>query len=438
MKAILFITIFISTVFTCFSQSSTVDVAHTSLDHNDLTEFNFEIQEYLRYQEQVKDTLTLFFDDFKEEQSLKVYQNFNHKKAVTYTLSSKPGLPEEVTNKLEQKLLEIPSVYTKYTSSSFQYEIAINGGYENRGSFFSPVLEKPLEIEKKQFEQLTYETQFIALKKWCREIAIPILTEFAINNDSLNLITSYFRTVKTSYLNQSNASDKSLYWNTLEKAEDDKYLLPLLNTFMLISEGYIDYGKKCNEIIYSFIPKNSLVNYLVEALNWRLLLFRNKEKQKTLLLKNALNKNNDEIANQLSSELLAINPNNTEVIYLTSLDNDTIKIINPLTSFISKPKNAIEKYEYGLRKNLDELFIIPEEFEEDFQRFADIAFRLNDFYFASNIYHLILTRNEKENQLKYEYCLNELGIFKKISRSKKRKFKRINKQIKQEIENTSF
>ena len=440
--SILFI---ISIVFASIGQEKKVDLAVQFLSNEIISDVNFDKEPFVKYAKEVINEIEEAFIDYSVKQDVLILHTLHKDKAASFEFFSRPVLSEVERLKILKKLTSINSVNTKIVDFSLLYIVKINGGHEDKVTEFSPKFQSPQDKNILKLKKANIKEKKEIIENWAINEALPILAAYESQVDkkfagvvSIGKIlteTNFKTQINTEKLTDNNSD----YWRATLEMSPKNQLIPVSKIFMYVSQGLFDKAKMYSEIIHYFSDSKSVPYYLIEELHWRLAIF---DEQLNGEIKRGIKLHDKGDYDQAISIYQEINKSysnsawlNYELYYSTNAKNvkekkeqledraswDIAKQViyncNPLYSMDVRASSGKEAYLLFQRQSMGSLFKDKDNYGKDFVKYADIAFDLEEYGFAAQLYWIIITTLPKENYkgknivAHFLYCLDKLEVY---------------------------
>ncbi|NOQ72574.1 MAG: hypothetical protein GQ574_11260 [Crocinitomix sp.] len=444
----------------CFSGSmaATVKLDVNFIDHEKLLQHNFDPRTYANYQQAFQDSISLFFNDFKAGQNVKIIQTLDPNLFPFYSFSAKPALHDTVRHALQKTLMSIRPITSLYLPFSSEIIVTINGGCKDRGLDYSPQLTNPLKLRQSKYEYGSLQQNFDFLKDWIDLGALPILKkilESDIERRGIQLTIEERKAFATQEdgvdANFISADARSArYYGAMLKLRLNNSPLIVFRAMETAYSGRISYAQRTLQMVYQFESNNSLLRYVMDAFNWRMNYYLQKEQGLLQNVSSTHNAERDEADLEVIRQILTINSMSSNALTrLFTLVHGTHYAVYPWTTEqinfkASDPMHADtipalfkeQAYFNSLRASTTEMFIDAETFDDDFPKYAEIALKLGDYDFAADLYWLLENRaiealdaNAGEYRFRRFYALHKLNPDATIDKKTKRMFKRLDKKL---------
>mgnify|MGYP001500499620 CR=1 FL=1 len=420
-----------------------------------LKKINKEIEEHLKQEAGDKEVLVMI-TLFKERNA-------------EITIHSRPELNNKSADILLSKLLKIKSPRTKNAKYSLAVIAKINKG-SNQQIDFTPKIVHPFDREMIIFEKLSLSDKSNELEKWTENEIIPLLAFYEINVDpQFEGVLSIGKILeKKKYINEDveKITDmNSDYWRAIMEMAKGNQLILFTKMCLHIVNREFDKAIRLLFIIHLFSDEETLPAILYEEMSLKLFIL-NEELNKSI--KEGIKLHDEGKYDKAIAHyeyLLKIFPKsawlNYELYYSKTASMKSIeekerewekskKIIyscDPLYSMNVIAKTGKEGYLLFIRQEILTLFKSKNVTKKEIIKYADIAFDLENYGFAAQLYWIILSYFSevdygKRNILAYYlYCLDKLGDKKTIKNFKgdfKTEFQIIEKERKKLMEESTI
>lgn len=407
--------------------------------------------------------------DEKGDKEVIVLISLHKDKEASVDIGARPKLKNESIQSLSSKVSKHKSPRTKITDFSFAIIAKINDGCRKKIDF-SPTISFPVERELAEFKKLDLPSKKTALQSWIEKEVIPIVAHYETTVD-----TKFEGVIKVGkILEQGKYLDTDVeeltinnpdYWRAIMEMSAGNQLIPFTKMCMHLARGEFDKAKRLLFVINIFSEESTLPAMYYEVISTKLNLL-------TEELGGAINegialhdkgKYNEAVSHY--EKLLKIFPHsawlNYEIYFsktagikdMNETDrewNKSKQIIyscDPMYPMSVRAKSGKEGYLIFKRQEINMLFLSKGNLKADFVKYADIAFDLENYGFAAQIYWLILSYFSKEDYddrnilAHYLYCLDKLGDKENIKNFKgdfPAEFKVIEKERKKIMQESPF
>ena len=458
---------FLFTNYITIGSAATVKIDIQFIDHEELLAYNFNARAYANYQMAFQDSVTAFFKNTKEGQNVKIIQTLDPNLYPFYSFSAKPMLADSIRHQFQKMLMRIRPIVSLHVPFSSEIIVTINGGTTDRGLDYSPQLKAPLTLQQSKYEYADFAQTTDLLTKWLHKEALPLLIEIH-NGHLLQENIELSAAEKTAFstvhgglaaIEKSFTNSDGLYWTVLRKMNSNDRTLLLFKTMLDAHEGRIDYAQKSLQMIYQFENNNSLLRYVMDELSWRINFYKQKENSLLQAVSKTYNEETLSSDLQVLKAILKINHlSSPALIRLFSIEQaagqaspfpklsyNDFKHSDPLRQDTLLANDAIQAYNNYLRGSTIDLFIAPESFDSDFEKYAEIALKLEAYEFAADLYWMLKNQPVKTNEkvfeeyaFRFEYALTKLSPNTTIDKKLKKKIKRLDKKFRKEMKKSPY
>lgn len=451
MKRFLILTIILW--LACFkTQAGEVLIQSEAIDHPDLILYNVNFESYTTYRQDFKDSVTTFFSVLETGYDVKIFQTLDANLYPYYAFTAKPALPDSLRHALQKKLMSVKPITTYYLPFTTLFTIHANGGCQKRGLDYSPILENPLKAQLRPYTVLDLNVQYALLQKWIQKGTLPVIT--AIFNENPAQCKLAFGTEKITADQLLSAYEKRTLSSKSEYFKDNPQLIPALKVMFLSAQGRFDYAQCYMRMIYQFEASKTLIRYLLDQFNNRLRYYLAEEER----LVNTAETMNLAEKNLFLDSLRVINPSSITFLHarLDKIQNplvsnyppsesaikDRFLSVNPMRSLVINPLSKKDAYDNSLRLEAADYFIDAETFDADFERYAEVALKLEAYEFAADLYWMLYQAAAKnpdqtektDYELHYRYALSKISsTTENRNKTDAKTFKKRDKQLKKQM-----
>ena len=360
----------------------------------------------------------------------------SHKDA-TVELFSLPEIAPSIIKALQKKIASHKSPRTKFN----EYSLII-GGKINEGapsdSDLSSVLVLPYDRKIEAFKALSLVDKQRDIEYWMRKDILPILAHLETNVDSAYLgVLSVGNVVKEGdFLQRSTETvtdENPDYWRATMEMSRGNQLIPFTKACMFLANGEFDKAKRLLDVIGFFYDKSTLPSKFDREISDKLNLYMNElgeEIEKGIALHDAGKfKDAIKLYKKLLKDFSKSAWLNYELYFSKAAASgdfgiegdewknakETIYGCDPMYPLNAQAKSGKEGYRLFRRQEINGLFSSDDELKSDFTKYAYIAFDLENYGFAAQIYWLALSHLAKEDYderdllAHFLYCIDKLG-----------------------------
>lgn len=437
------------------TQAGEVLIQSEPIDHPELILYNIDFEDYTTYQHAFEDSLTAFFSALETGYDVKIFQTLDANLYPYYAFTAKPAFPDSLRHALQKKLMSVKPITTYYLPFSTLFILNANGGCKKRGVDYSPQLEKPQESRLRPYAVLNLNDRYLLLEKWINEEALPLISAMLEGNktEPTGSHRAQKKGIPTQWTKALENSQLMIQENLPFK--DNPQLTPALKMMLLGAQGRFDYAQCYMRMIYQFETEKTLIRYILDQFNNRLRYYLAEEQrliktaetlnltEKDLFL-DSLNQINPASINLLyaridkdRSPFVSTNPPNERAI------RDQFLNVNPMRSLVLNPLSKKDAYSNALRLEAADYFIDPETFDADFERYAEVALKLEAYEFAADLYWMLdqaAAKNPDQTKktdygLYHRYALSKIRTrdTEKTNKADHKAFKKMDKQLQRQM-----
>ena len=403
-----------------------------------IADANFESDPVIAWLKEINEEITTYFKGDQTDHDVMILITLHPEEDATIEVASRPSMKKSGLKKLTKKLREHPAPRTKFVDYALLVFAQINEGCTKEEEAFSPVIESPVKTDVMQFKELSLREKRDEIQQTMNRNIIPLLAHFLTKTDTLfpGVLAVGQALSKQKYLSTpvEELTDRNpLYWRANMEMEQWNQIIPFSKMCMYIANGEFDKAKHLLFIIGIFSEEGTLADALFEEISAKMDMLDDDlsaEIEKGIALHD---KEKYEQAIAHYDELLKQFPNSAWLQYeryfskAASCENPEdataewnrsepgIYRADPLYHMNVHADNGKEAYLLFRRQEINELFKSQENIRADLVNYADIAFELENYGFAAQLYWLIISHLSKEdydnrNLLAYFlYCLDKLG-----------------------------
>ncbi len=435
MKKVLVLLILLFNSVLIYSQSE-VKLDFQLLTSDLIAEVTLERDPFFKWIKNIKSELNGQLQKIKGNKNYAIVITLHPDSEATVSISTKPQPEKKEIEKLLQIFQRNKAPHTKISDYSFAIFAKVNKGCK-KDVDYSPALLLPLDRKIAAFEKLSLAEKKKSLQKWIRKEVLPILTWYEISVDqkfegvyNMGKVLKQKKYLKTKV---EDLTDKNPdYWRAIMEMGVGNQLLLFTKACLYIEKGEFDKANRLLFVMSIFSKAETLAEVFYEEISIKLKMIR-KELADEINIGIALHdKGKYKSAIKHYKKLLKIFPYsawlNYEIYYskVAGLDSEKLQkewekakevifTCDPLYHMNVIIKSGREAYLFFRRQEVNELFHSNKNFETDFIKYADIAFDLEYYGFAAQLYWLIFSSFPEEayegkNILAYYlYCLDKLG-----------------------------
>lgn len=431
LRLILFLTLLFN--LTMIAQNDS-NISVIMLGNDKISNVNIETKKFTSNFIEVLETFKSHFKDIPSSQKVAMLVEYHKERKPTINVHSNPELSEEDLRNFTKKL----SLLNYSNTKIIDFPILITINSDDLKSEF-PKLELPKTKKENEYINADLKTKYELNKAWAIDEVLPVLAAYQTEVDEKFKGVKNFGTLvtNTDFKNLQDihklTSLNSDYWRATMEMEAGNQLIPITKIFMLISQGNFDYALKFKEIVSIFSDPKSISNDYLKELNERLALF-NKELEvkisagiklhdegkydEAILVYNTILKDYPNSAWTLyekyysQNEIYAKNDNNRTNIEFWNLSKAGIYAVNPLYNMNVRASNGKEAYLLLRRQEIGTLFKSNKNILKDVNEYANIAFDLEIYDFAAQLFWFSQTfdKNSENALANYLYALEKLNI----------------------------
>jgi len=456
-------------IFVCvgsaFSQTKEPELAINLLANDNIADVNVDQDKFIESIGKITDYCKNSLGNLSENQKIGIFVVVHKNGNPTINCYSNPKIDNVLKSKILKDLSEIKIENTKFVD--FPILITLNSKNTEDLNDFEGYID-PVKQKKTEYENASLKTKLKLNKEFAINEVLPVLAAYqVIVDDKFEGVKNFGALMQKTNFNEiqsieSLTSANKNYWRAIMEMSAGNQLIPITKTFILVSQGELDYAKKYIEIIRLYSDPKSIAGGYLEEINFRINAF-NKELDKEIEKGIAQHDNGEyQKAINVYNEILTIYPNSSWTLYEKYFSENALKLIekkttnddradwdkakieiykhNPLYNLDVRASNGKEAYLLFRRQEVGGLFKKKEERLNDVFKYAQIATDLGIYDFAAQLFWITATF-DKENPQKsinnYLYCLDKLGekdlksnfkgnfddVFKKIDEDKEREMK---------------
>lgn len=435
MKKILILIILIANSILSYSQSE-VELQIQLLTPDLIGEVTLDKEPFFEWVKNINSGIETYLKKEVGDKEVVILISLHMDSDATISIGARPKIKNETLLQLSEIISKNKSPRTIITDYSFAIIARVNKGCEKEMDH-TPSLVFPLDREIEEFKNLELSAKKSSFQNWIRNEVIPIITHYEISVDSkfegvLNIGKSL---EQKEYLDKTveDITDKnSDYWRAIMEMSGGNQLLPFTKACLYIEKGEFDKASRLLFVINIFSDESTLPAAFHEEISIKLSMITEqlgKEINAGIALHDK-GKYNEAIKHYES--LLKIFPHsawlNYEIYYSKTAEIDIDEVqkewakskeliysCDPMYHMNVHAKSGKEGYLLFRRQEVNSLFQTNEKLKPDFITYADIAFELENYGFAAQLYWLILSYFSKEDYIDrnilayYLYCLDKLG-----------------------------
>ncbi len=418
-----------------FSQS-TVEVQLQLLTPDVIGQPTIEVDSLSVWIGKVKSEIEAHFSDEKGGKQVLVVASIHRDKNPTMEVCSRPKIDNTVGDALLERIARIPAPRTRITDYSFIFIANINGGCEEDIEF-TPALLYPEQRDLTAFKELSLIEKKATLQSWIQTDVIPLLVHYYIIVDAqFDGVLQFGKMVeKGEYLSKDVEQLTDLnpnYWRAIMEMEIANQLVPFTKVCLYIAKGEFDKAKRMIVLVDFFSDNSTLPAALHNAVSSRLEMLDRE-------LENSINKGiamhdkgkyNDAVNHY--QKLLVDFPNSAWLNYeryfsgTAEMHIDSTEVewnkwkgiifrCDPMYHMNVRAKTGKEAYLLFRRQKINTLFQNADNTKQDLLEYADIAFDLENYAFAGQLYWFIFTGLQEKDYdnrnilAHFLYCIDKLG-----------------------------
>lgn len=442
-------------IFICnlvsYSQSKT-DIEYFLQTNKNIFELTVDQDDFNKHYSALDALIFDFFLYSNIKRTLYINFTFFKKKEAYISVSCSPALSVDSLNLLNSKLKKLEFFNTQIGYFTILYKINIKGGVNTQTSKFSPALMFYSDLEKSYYIDKDFNSKLSDIQNWVNNVALTLLelkiNKYAISDTDLKLYLN--KVFNQQYTNRNQiinlTENNENYWNLILNKPNIFALISTLKICLHVGVKDIDYAYNFLDPVYYFSIENSIENYILQELYWRInFLFLTLE-QEILIAKHSPNQGNILKLNKIYPYSSFIKYN----LYLRDSVKFSKKEIYKYNLFVQYDiviDSQIEAYKKFRRNQIHELFNIRKNYVDDFYKLAIISIDLENYALSAHLFGLLYfsaidEKYNNRNTIKYFlYCLDKLeikSIRRKFSSIKKRDFKQIDKKRIKNMNNHSI
>lgn len=353
-------------------------------------------------------------------------------------IGARPSISAATIKSLETKINKLKTPVTLFTDYSFFIINKINKGCANEKMDYTPKILSPLQASYTNFMSLTLTEKRDHLQNWMKNEILPLIAHFGITVDAkfqgvLNFGTAVKeKKYQKSTIEQLTDSNPD-YWRAVVEMEQGNQIIPFAKVCLHIANAEFDKAKRLLLIVNFFSKKGTLANVLYDEISGKLDAL---DAELNTIINEGIEmhdaKNYDKAIAHYKKHLKNF-PNsawlNYELYYSTAEKagspelalkewakfKEDVYACDPLYPLNVHANTGKEGYLLFRRNEINDLFKTEENYSTDIVKYADIAFDLENYSFAAQLYWLALSHFDKlvyedRNILAYFlYSLDKLG-----------------------------
>lgn len=438
------------------------ELAIALLANDNIAEVNIDQDAFIEAIGTVSDLSKAEFAGIKAKQKIAILLVYHTAGKPSVELHANPKLDEATESAFLTKLNALDPPHTKILD--FPILLLLNAKFEDVSKDFSKLI-FPSDRAAQAYEQASLNEKYELNKHYAVEVLQVLSAYETIVDDQFAGVKNLGNLVQTTNFQKPQditgmTSTNSDYWRAIMEMSIGNQLIPATKIFMLVSQGECDYAQKYLEMILYFSESKSVPDHYLTELADRLDVFYtqlNTQIQAGIAFHDQ-GKYSEAIA--LYEDLLKDYPNSAWASYelyfsQNALDlknkkyemNDRtewkkaktgIYAKNPLYNLDVSATNGKEGYLLFRRQAISKLFQNRESMLSDVYTYADIAFDLEVYDFAAQLFWLSFTF-DKQNESSLDmflYSLEKLGVTKLKENFKgdfETEFKKIEKDREKEM-----
>lgn len=346
------------------------------------------------------------------------------------------------------KIMDMPIMLT-YNTEQSEYE-----------KIFSEAIEQAFE-KNSEFKKANFTQQYLLLKQWAIEEALPVLTAYEVNvEDKFAGVKNFGKLIQNTDFKKAvdiaNLTDKNPdYWRAILEMNVGNQLIPATRIMMHISQGEFDYASKYLQIANYFSDDKTVAGQFLNEAKWRLKAYTattdsivesgirqhdNRHPEEAIKIYNTILNTDPKKAWALyekyySQNAIDIEQKNVERNSRTNWDmaKKAIYTADPLYEMDVRAANAREGYLLFRRYEMKELFKKEDQLLSDVEHYADISLDLGVNDFAGLLYWYAFTFSKENSRAlnRFLYTLEKLNN-RQLKENFKGDFEKIFKSIDEE------
>ncbi|MCB0402967.1 MAG: hypothetical protein KDD41_12845 [Flavobacteriales bacterium] len=420
------------------------------------------------WMKEVNNAITAQLEKEKGDKDILVFVTIHRNRPPEVTVAGRPEVNKNTARQLTTSILKLKSPKTKYSDYSFAVIAKVNEGGDKSDKFL-PAYTLPDAAEIARFQKLEMGAKLKDLQTTMREEILPIAAVYETTVDAK--FKGVLRVGK--FVSEGNyvstiedLTDKNPdYWRAVLEMSSGNQLIPFTKACMHIEKGELGIAQNLLFIMNFFSEENTLPAMYMTEISRKIDLILadlTVEINKGMALHDK-GKYNEAI--KLYENLLKTFPYSAWLNYelyfskamqiddpaLSGQEWDRFKSIiyacDPMYPINAKATSGKEGYLLFRRHEVANLFKEKDKIKHDIVEFADIAFELENYSYAAQIYWLILSYFSEEeygnrNMLAhFLYCLDKLGdqkIKENFTLDTETEFKKLEQEHRKVMEESSI